>query len=476
MKKTWSFYNTLFRTSGSGFFLYNALSNVMFELDEKHYRWLEKIRDDKVLLNENHDVEFSKLLIEKGILSSKEDEKQKLIEKRYQRNATCFQTDELGLAICPTLACNFRCKYCFEQSQSDSLVMNDETIDKLIEFINKHDKARKLSVNWYGGEPTLVFEVIIKLSERFLDLDITYDNAALVTNGYLLDREKIDKLNDLRITNIQITLDGDAETHDNRRTLRNGGNTFDKILENVDALMTSKYKGSCDIRVNIDKYNSHEYQSIRNELIERFKGTKLYVYPGHVNIRRDHSYGHNCALSIAEWGDFIIKLYHEHGLVPKGGFFPSSNTNNSCIANNYYGYVIGPNGELYKCWEDVGKEEMVIGNIHSNDPIKKPELLALYSVGTDPFDDKNCHDCHMLPICGGGCVNKRLRKHYMNENGVEFCSPYKERLVGYLEAFYDTYRSREICNNILNGPKTNVMAKGYRLIEPYENNECKQKK
>lgn len=35
----------------------------------------------------------------------------------------------------------------------------------------------------------------------------------------------------------------------------------------------------------------------------------------------------------------------------------------TCTATSLYGYVIGPKGEIYKCWEDVGIKEKEIGSV-----------------------------------------------------------------------------------------------------------------
>lgn len=464
--RKWSRYNTLFRSERYGYFLYNALSNVMLELDETHFRILQNVRDNRILTNKTSDPVFFELLEEKGFLSTEENEQQQMMQKQYQRNEVCFNTAVLGLTICPTLACNFECPYCYEHSQNDGTVMNEETIEKLIAFIRQRKEAHNLSVTWYGGEPTLAFEVVKSLTERFLELYPEYDNSCLVTNGYLLDQEKIDQLNDLKVRLVQITLDGNVATHDKRRMLKNGGKTFQKILDNVNVLMSSSYKGGCTIRVNIDKTNQHEYQSLHLELLDRYKGKNLSVHPGHVHTAINHSYDHQCSFCSSEWADFAVAAYHEQGIVPRRGFYPGSNTFNICIANSLYGYVVGPAGELYKCWEDVGKEHMVIGTIYNEEPVTNRELVARYSIGTDPFNDSDCMKCPVMPICGGGCVNRRLRAQQFGEEGIEFCSLYKERLVNYLEAYYDTYRTKELCSSILGIGTGPTMIKGYRMVQP----------
>jgi len=345
-------------------------------------------------------------------------------------------------------------------------MMTQKTMDRLVDFIKDYKDIRHLSVAWYGGEPLLAFDTICNLTEQFRNLGIIYKKAGLVTNGYLLDDEKINKLDDLMIESIQITLDGPREVHDTRRVLANGGPTFDRILNNITALLDSDYTGSCNLRVNVDRYNFENYIDLRTVLLERYKGKNLTVYPGHVHTRQSHSYGQACTLDNGEWTDFTFDLFNREGVIPTGGFYPGYNQNPICVATTHHGFVVGAEGELYKCWEDVGKQGMVIGNIYLNEPINNPVLQAQYNIGTNAFCDPECLVCDVLPICRGGCPNKRLRAKQFGEKGLEYCTPYKNHLIDYLEAYYNTFRAKEICAAIISPGKEKANEKGYRNISP----------
>jgi uncharacterized protein len=74
-----------------------------------------------------------------------------------------------------------------------------------------------------------------------------------------------------------------------------------------------------------------------------------------------------------------------------------------------------------------------------------------------------------LPICGGGCANKRLRRKQFGEADVEFCSPYKDNLISYLEGYIDNFLSREICAALLDPASQKTDSKGYRVVSPAKN-------
>jgi uncharacterized protein len=464
--KPWSFYNTMFHSEKSGFFLYNALSGFMLELDKEHYQTAARLRDGLESFEPQKDSEFPAFLEEQGFLAQREDELLQLMQLQYDRNAACFNTSTLGLTICPTMFCNFNCSYCIEENRNDGRVMSEETIDALVSFIKKHKDARKLTVLWYGGEPTLSLDVVKKLTSLFLELYPGYANAGMVTNGYLLDGKWIDELGKLKITHIQITLDGPMHTHDSRRMLKGGGPTYSTIMDNIDLLMNSSWQGRLSVRVNVDRTNSDEFASIRKELLYRHSGKKISVYPGRVNGYPGHSYDHRIGLCTKDWTDFLLEGYKSNGLVPRGGFFPTSGASNLCIATSRYGYVIGPEGEIYKCFEDAGNDKMAVGSIHDPEPVSNRALVVRYSTGADPFNDKDCVNCPVLPVCGGGCACKRLHSKYSGQEGSEYCSLLRDSLVPVLEAYLDTRQTMEICNALLGNASGPDMHKGYRLIQP----------
>ena len=94
-------------------------------------------------------------------------------ELRHMRTQAFQASGEgsgLSLTVCPTLACNFACPYCFETARPGR--MSRETQDALVKFVGEEMtlfRLRELHVAWFGGEPLLCPDVIESLSERFMD-------------------------------------------------------------------------------------------------------------------------------------------------------------------------------------------------------------------------------------------------------------------------------------------------------------------
>ena len=128
-------------------------------------------------------------------------------------------------------------------------------------------------------------------------------------------------------------------------------------------------------------------------------------------------YGRNCELlNRQQRGQFFIDLYHKYNIDVQ--FYPCHETG-GCGATCLNSYVIGPEGELYKCWVDVGNKERIVGSVLDM-KINNEYLLANYLVNANMYDDDACKQCMLLPICNGGCPIRRLNNKKKNLNEKSF--------------------------------------------------------
>jgi uncharacterized protein len=290
-----------------------------------------------------------------------------------------------------------------------------------------------LAITWYGGEPLLAFDRIRYIDEQIKKLERPY-SAFLVTNAYLLNEKIIPHLNDLNISLIQVTLDGKRETHDNRRYLIGKKPTFDHILDNLQKLMESNYKGNVHIRVNVDKRNEDDYIIVHNLIKERYKKFfphKIHVYPGFVKGE-----GHPdvaCFYDSAATGAFLAKIAKKYKINALN-IFPKRAIA-GCTLTKRNAYVVGPDGELYKCWDDIGIPEMVVGHIDSFTNWNMP-LIAEGMVACSYLDAPECKECFYFPVCDGGCHKMRQRNLHDDKNR-DVCSYFKYHLEELLELHFE---------------------------------------
>ena len=429
----WSRYNLLFESKRNGWLLYNSASNAFLQLSEdaaKKVKTIE-INPETVDYSEIPDLYFhlrnGGFLVEDG----QDDDFFRILKMR--RLTANYAGHTLLLTIAPTRACNFACPYCYEGNRTASM-MTDETEDQLVEFIKKHKKISKLSLIWYGGEPLLALKRIRSLNKKISELGKDY-TSFIVTNGYLLNDEAIGALDELKTRTIQITLDGKKKTHDSRRHLIGGGATYDKIISNLENLMNSSWDGNVNIRVNVDGTNKQEYVDVYNFIKDRFPdkfGKQITVYPGFVHVDAPNP-DTSCFFDSEEKGKFLAEVHDKYGINALS-MFPSTALG-GCTMTKRNAYVVGPEGEMYKCWNDVGVPEMVIGNISSFTNWNMP-LVAEGMIDASYLDDPECQKCFFFPICDGGCAKMRLLNKKDNGNR-DTCSYFKKHLKTLLEMHYE---------------------------------------
>lgn len=341
---------------------------------------------------------------------------------RYDRAA-------LALIVAPTLACNMACPYCFENNKRGK--MTPEIADQIIAFVSRQAKTlTQLDLTWYGGEPLLAMDVIEKLSQHFTELgdkqQFTY-RASIITNGYLLDRETVDKLVDLKVGVCQVTLDGPARLHNVRRPLKNGKDSFQTIVDNV------KYAAGklvMSIRVNIDK--SFRAADIA-ELLAELKAAGLQQRVS-VNFGMIEPSSATCAAvaeacyEIADFSqvetDFYRQLLDNGYRVEK---LPSPCAV-FCMAQLVNAFLIDPDGNLYRCWNYVGDPARSMGHIRDKIDYQNANFTNLFAI--DPFTDPLCCDCNILPVCMGGCPSNRADRGLTGELA---CQSWKHNLSPMLE-------------------------------------------
>ena len=133
-----------------------------------------------------------------------------------------------------TSRCNFRCTYCYEKAKYGMEDMSFETADQIVDFVKVNIKAgQELSVQFHGGEPTLNFEVLRHIVERFEKELSNEKTFGITTNCSLLDDEKIDYICEHMPRGISISIDGNKETHELNRKCITGNVSYEAILANA---------------------------------------------------------------------------------------------------------------------------------------------------------------------------------------------------------------------------------------------------
>ena len=304
----WSKYSLFFNSKNNGWLLYNTASNVFLKVEEDAVDIINQI------INSPNEVDYATIPALYFQLRSGgfwvEDGKDEAFYNilKMRRLTANYSTNNLLLTIAPTRTCNFACPYCFEGDRK-SVIMSEETENDIINFIKKHRNITSLGIVWYGGEPLIAIDRIKSLNQKIQQLNISY-TSQIVTNGYFLDENVVNCLTDLKTKSIQITLDGSKEIHNSRRFLIGGGETFDKIIENIDIVANdTNWNGKVIVRVNVDTTNNEEFVKVFNFLKDRYGekfGAKIDIYPGFIHDDND-PYA-SCNYNSVQKGEFILNL------------------------------------------------------------------------------------------------------------------------------------------------------------------------
>lgn len=355
------------------------------------------------------------------------------------RNADAALERSVSLTICPTMGCNFDCPYCFEDHRVGR--MTEEVQDQIVSLARRMLEAfgaRRLFVSWFGGEPLLAPDVIARLSEKLIALSAEKGaayGAEIITNGYLLDQRTADLLEKAQVQTAQITLDGLGSAHDATRHLAGGGPSFERITEN---LRKGRFAFGVRLRHNVHAGNRDQTEPLRRfaEQLAQESGNRIVYYAAPVlentaAQNRGSDVQTLCASDSSALGlRRAAERFHEgHSCFCGASLLP------------YLG--IDERGRLYKCWEDVDKPQASFGSAARWDPLRPvatadaPDRLTAYLVTALPAEDPECAECRWLPLCAGGCPNRRI--YY----GERPCLSYRDVPEQYVLALYERLKEEK---------------------------------
>ncbi len=330
-----------------------------------------------------------------------------------------YRTDALRLVLFASEDCNFRCIYCSQPFRFGSMLPSVRTgIRKFVE--QKLAKLRYLSISWFGGEPLLGYEAISDLAPYFAygakKHAVRY-RADMTTNGYLLTPERTRELLAWDIKEFQITVDGLRDQHDVKRPLKDGGPTFDRIMENLKGMHALRDDFEVRLRVNFDRDNIErlpEYFRFLKEVLSADPRFKI---------------GFN---AVGQWGgpnDSKLKVLtssvycqqHELRAEAQQVGLPSESLKRFflrpgaqiCHGTLLGGLNIGADGRLFKCTNHggMGDDPNVIGRICESGAVEIDTSRQIRWIAPYYRSDTQCCNCFYLPICQGGdiCVAARVK-------------------------------------------------------------------
>lgn len=351
------------------------------------------------------DTSITKVLIEQGFfVDEKCDELQRVL---VQRNEAIFGMSavQLHYDIATTLKCQAKCSYCFENTIGMKNTMSQEILTSTIEYIKRevhHYKPKKLHITFFGGEPLVDYDQLLKLGKTiksFCDISSVDFNSKMITNGIALSYTRAKQLrNQVGLTDVQITLDGLRDTYASIKKI----DAFDKVVENMTEISDVL---NVIVRLNISAENVNEMRELIEYLLEKNKlDGKIKIYLAKVERTQGCDFSDGICLNEKHYEDIRLQIYKElaqkykslsiDDLIPKV-------RRNYCGLERVNAAVIGPDGKLYKCEKTLGFEDKVIGDVYTGKYYNQNESCFYESL------PQSCFKCSLLPVCFGGCPYRR---------------------------------------------------------------------
>ncbi|MBU5425826.1 radical SAM protein [Tissierella pigra] len=236
----------LFKTP-KNYYFYDVNKNENVRIEHSLYQYLNNMMSGSNKIDINNELEDKlKDLKEGGYLS---DNRVKEIKHPTTDSLGLYlerQTDMLILQL--TQSCNLRCSYCnytsnngTERVHNSANKMSWDLAKQSIDYyIEKSVDSQQITINFYGGEPLLEFELLKKCVDYVNQVFKGKGrNFHMTTNATLLDDEKARYLNDNNF-NLVISLDGTKTINDRNRKFANGkGSVFESVITNIENI--SKY-------------------------------------------------------------------------------------------------------------------------------------------------------------------------------------------------------------------------------------------
>lgn len=307
----------------------------------------------------------------------------------------------------PTIQCQLRCNYCFENGGDRGVAMTPEILDEVVVWLSRylaaHCEVDQLRMVLFGGEPLLRSDICITALQKIYALCMSRGVefwSELITNGELLTEEVAAGISRFNWRRVQITLDGPEKVHNNRRPGVNGRKTFRRIIENVRMLLRTEHISSVDLRLSFDLHNCDEVINFLDELSAFGAVGRINLSLGFITdtfvIGGDRSDPKVAEKALEFWN----KAKQLGFAIPETQF-----TGPLCVATAKHSAVILPDGGLQKCFATAGRKEYNFSTV------------KLYPVGHTQdhhfeqwkrMDECIAEKCVYLPVCGGGCPHDAM--------------------------------------------------------------------
>lgn len=318
-----------------------------------------------------------------------------------------------------TEQCNLKCTYCFVKQNPRQMTL--EVAKKALDFLVENAKqvGDTPSVNFFGGEPMLKFDEIIKPLITYAEN--TYKTPvrwSMTSNGTLFTEENLLYLKEKNVS-ILLSLDGCEASHDANRVFHDGRGSFSRINQILDLYLSLNDKAT--LRATIEKNNVEYF--LDNIMLGINKPFSNIFFIPNSFVEWSEEDKEKLKNQVRMFADMFIEYCRNGQIIPFSPFEDKvrsilkinkaidtpliKNYKSKCgLGGNKFASV-GTDGVLYGCQEMTSNENndiFIIGDIYNGarDDLRI-KLIESFNLEKLARHEK-CNSCKLQPICTGGCV------------------------------------------------------------------------
>ncbi|MEE8835808.1 MAG: thioether cross-link-forming SCIFF peptide maturase [Eubacteriales bacterium] len=345
-------------------------------------------------------------------------------------------------ALCLQIAhdCNLACRYCFADEgeyHGKRGLMSYEVGKKALDFVIKNSGSRRnLEVDFFGGEPTMNWQVVKDLVAYGRSQEKEHNKRfrfTLTTNGVLLNDEIMDFC-DKEMELVVMSVDGRKEVHDHMRPFRNGKGSFGLVIPKFQKWAERRHQDRYYVRGTYTHYNLDFAKDVLAMADLGFK--QISIEPVVAPPTEDYAIREEDVPVLCEQYDIlakeVIKRAKEgrgfnfyHFMIDLSGGPCVYKRLSGCGAGGEY-LAVSPWGDFYPCHQFDGNEEFIIGNV--DEGVTRPDLVEAFKK-INVYSREECTNCFARFYCSGGCAaNSWNFTHSINSTYRIGCELQRKRI------------------------------------------------
>jgi len=402
-------------------------------------------KSDKFCILEKLSDKYDKKELEEAIeeVAALEAREELFTKDEYQDYVMEFKNRPTVVkALCLHIAhdCNLACRYCFAEEgeyHGKRALMSFEVGKAALDFLIANSGSRRnLEVDFFGGEPTLNFQVVKDLVAYGREQEKIHNKNfrfTLTTNGVLLNEEIMEFANK-EMANVVLSIDGRKEVNDRMRPFRNGTGSYDLIVPKFQKFADSRNQTNYYVRGTFTHHNLDFSKDVLHLADLGFK--QVSVEPVVAQETDDYAIRkEDVPVILEEYDKLAAEMADRHQRGEDFTFFHFmiDLEGGPCVAKRLSGcgsgteyLAVTPWGDLYPCHQFVGREEFCMGNV--TDGVIRTDIREQFK-SCNVYAKEKCRECFARFYCSGGCAANSYNFHGDIHSAYEIgCELQKKRV------------------------------------------------